>query len=54
MADDHDDLRFHWIKEKDPNQIETLRFTRLVFRLVQSPFILGRTLQEQLHREVPY
>ena len=48
MADDHDDLRFHWIKEKDPNQIETLRFTRRVFGLVQSPFILGGTLQEHL------
>ena len=48
MADVHDALRFHWIKERVPNQIETLRFTRLVFGLVQSPFILGGTLQEHL------
>ena len=26
-ADNRDVLRFHWIKERDPNQIETLRFT---------------------------
>ena len=38
-ADDRDTLRFHWIKERNPNQIETPRFTRLVFGLVQSPFI---------------
>ena len=41
-------LRFHWIKERDPNQIEILRITRLVFGLVQSPFIFGGTLQEHL------
>ena len=46
--DDRDALRLHWIKEKDPNQIETLRFTRLVFGLVQSSFILGGALQEHL------
>ena len=47
-ADDRDTLRFHWIKERNPNQIETPRFTRLVFGLVQSPFIWGGTLQEYL------
>ena len=47
-ADDRDALRFHWIKERDLNQIETLWFKRLVFGLVQSPFILGGTLQEHL------
>ena len=47
-ADNRDALWFHWIKERDPNQIETLRFTRLVFALVQSLFILGGTLQEHL------
>ena len=39
-ADNCDALSFHWIKERDPNQIETLRFKRLVFALAQSPFIL--------------
>lgn len=46
--DDRDVLRFHWIKDKDPNQIETYRFTRALFGLVQSPFILGGTLQQHL------
>ena len=48
QPDDRDALRFHWIKERDRTQIEVLRFTRLVFGLVQSPFILGGTLQEHL------
>ena len=47
-TDDRDALRFHWIKERDPNQIEILRYTRLVFGLIQFPFILGGTLQEHL------
>ena len=41
--EDRDALRFHWIKDKDPKQIDTLRFTRALFGLVQSPFILGGT-----------
>ena len=48
QAEDRDALRFHWIKERDWNQIEVLQFTRLVFGLVQSPFIVGGTLQEHL------
>ena len=47
-TDDCDALRFHWIKERDPNQIEAFRFTRLVFGLAQSPFISDGTLQEHL------
>ena len=47
-ADDRDALRFQWIKERDPNQIETLRSTRFVFGLVKPPCILGGTLQEHL------
>ena len=43
-ADDRDALRFYWIKGRNPNQIEILRITGLVFGLVQSPFILGGTL----------
>ena len=42
--EDGDALRFHWIKDKDPKQIDTLRFTRALFGLIQSPFILGGTL----------
>ena len=43
-----DALRFHWIKEKDPKQIDTLRFTGALFGLVQPPFILGGTLDAHL------
>ena len=39
-------LRFHWVKNCDPSVIEINRFTRLVFSLNQSPFILEGTLKE--------
>ena len=35
-------LRFHWVKNSNPSFIEINRFTRLVFGLTQSPFILER------------
>lgn len=47
--EDRDVLRFHWIKNKDPSTIEVLRFTRALFGLVQSPFLLAGTLR--LHLE---
>ena len=46
--EDRDALRFHWINNKDPAQIEVLRFTRALFGLVQSPFLLGATIEEHL------
>ena len=36
------------MKDKDPKQIDTLQFTRALFGLVQSPFILGGTLDAHL------
>ena len=39
-------LRFHWVKNSDPSVIEINRFTRLVFGLTQSLFILEGTLKE--------
>eukprot|EP00794_Sanderia_malayensis_P016265 gene16265-biopygen13818 len=45
---DRDALRFHWIKNKDPSQVEVYRFTRALFGLVQSPFLLGGTIEEHL------
>ena len=48
-ADDRDALRFHWIKNKDPSDIEVLRFTRSLFGLVQSPFLLAGTLKQHLN-----
>ena len=46
--EDRDAIRFHWLVGKDPNQTETYRFTRALFGLVQSPFILGGTLTVHL------
>ena len=43
---ERDVLRFHWVKYSDPSVIEINRFTRLVFGLTQSPFILEGTLKE--------
>ena len=44
-----DDLRFHWVSNLDLNKIEVSHFTRLVFALTQSPFILERTLKEHFN-----
>ena len=42
-------MRFHWIKNKDPSDIEVLRFTRALFGLVQSPFLFAGTLKQHLN-----
>ena len=41
-------LRFHWIKDKYSSQVETLRFTRALLGLLQSPFLLAGTLKQHL------
>ena len=46
--EDQDAIRFHWLVDKDPNQIETYRFTRALFGLVQSAFILEGKLTVHL------
>ena len=45
-------LRFSWIDDVNPlnSEILKLRFTRLVFGLVCSPFILNVTLRNQLSK----
>ena len=43
---DRDALRFLWVNQQ--RQIEEFRFTRVVFGLVQSPFILLATLEKLL------
>ena len=48
--EDRDGLRFHWIKDKDPNKIEILRFKHALFGLVQSPFLLAATIEENFKR----
>ena len=45
---DRDALRFHWIKDKNSEEVETLRFTRVLFGLAPSPFLLNGVLQQHL------
>ena len=46
--EDWDALRFHWINEENPSEIEVYRFTHALFGLNQSPFLLGGTLEQHL------
>ena len=45
---DRDALRFHWIINEDAKQIQTLRFTRALFGLGPSPFLLGGTIAQHM------
>ena len=46
--EDQDALRFHWISTEHPEQVRTLRFTRTLFGLGPSPFLLGGVIQHHL------
>ena len=43
-------FRFHWIKKQNVSDTEILRFTRFVFWLIQSSFILEAILQSCLSK----
>ena len=45
---DRDALRFHWFKDLQTKTIEVLRFTRALFGLAPSPFLLGGVIQQHL------
>jgi hypothetical protein len=45
---ERDSLRFHWIKDLHSTEIEVLRFTRVVFGLTSSPFLLNRVIAHHL------
>ena len=45
---DRDALRFHWFKDLQTKTIEVLRFTRALFGLAPSPFLLGGVIQHHL------
>ena len=45
---ERDALRFHWIFDKHSKAVETLRFTRVLFGLAPSPFLLGGVIQQHL------
>ena len=42
---DRNALRFHWLKDLNSKEVETLRFTRALFGLTSSPFLLGGVIQ---------
>ena len=43
---DRNALRFHWLKDLNSKEIETQRFTRALFGLTSSPFLLGGVIQD--------
>ena len=47
MAEERDSLRFHW-RKPNSSQIEVYRFTRALFGLTCSPFLLGGVVNQHL------
>ncbi len=47
-SEDRDALRFHWVKDIQTEEVEVLRFSRALFGLTQSPFLLGSTIKQHL------
>ena len=45
--DERDALRFHW-RTNEHSNLETLRFTRALFGLTCSPFLLGGVIEQHL------
>ena len=45
---DRDVLRFHWPKDRDLQKLEIYRFTRAIWGLNQSPFLLEGTIEKHL------
>ena len=45
---ERDALRFHWLKDLNSTEIQTLRFTRALFGLAPSPFLLGGVVEQHL------
>ena len=45
---ERDVLRFYWIKDLHSSDIEVLRFTRVVFGMALSPFLLNGVIQQHL------
>ena len=54
---DRDAMRFHWITDLQYRKVEILRFTRALFGLAPSPFLLGGVIKQHLdacRAEFPY
>lgn len=49
---DRDSLRFLWFKDihQDPTEVEVLRFTRVVFGVTASPFLLNATIHHHMEK----
>ena len=45
---DRDAMRFHWVADRETRRAETLRFTRALFGLSSSPFLLGGVIRQHL------
>ena len=50
---DRDALRFHWLKDLQSEEVEVLRFTRALFGLAPSPFLLAGVIKEHLRSLKP-
>ena len=52
IEEDRDSLRFLWVENpnEDPPEILTLRFTRVVFGVSLSPFLLNATINHHMER----
>lgn len=48
QEEDHDVLRFHWLRDLNSQTVEALRFTRALFGLTCSPFLLRGVIQHLL------
>ena len=49
---DRDAMCFHWYRDLNTKETETLRFTRALFGLAPSPFLLGGVLEHlECYRE---
>ena len=47
---DRDAVRFHWLKDLTTKQVEVFRFTRVLFGLAPSPFLLAAVIKEHLQK----
>eukprot|EP00794_Sanderia_malayensis_P019632 gene19631-biopygen13902 len=49
-SEDRDVMRFLWVKDvkQEPPELQTLRFTKVVFGSGASPFLLGATIREHM------
>lgn len=47
--EDRDAMRFHWLRDLESKEVETLRFTRSLFGMSTSPFLLGGVIEQHLN-----